>query len=104
MRTAEDARRDISTKATRLQALAELSESEMRAVRDDRIAVTDDLYRLLESDLDPLALRTEIFAHMSLLIAEALDATVDRARAELRDLEARLSTIKPKPDEKEATT
>lgn len=100
----ESARRRISSKSSRLQVLAELSDIEVRAVRDDRIAVTDDLYRLLESDLDPLALRIALFAHMTVVVTEAFDATVDRARDEMRRLEERVSRIAPNPDDQKGTT
>ncbi|MFJ4173352.1 hypothetical protein [Microbacterium sp. NPDC089696] len=76
--------RRISTKTERQELLTALTDSEVRAVRDDRLKITDDLYRVLESHLDPLALRTALFAHMTLITTEAVDETVERQRAQMQ--------------------
>lgn len=71
-----------------------LTDEQLRAVRDDRMAVTDDLYKLLDSTLDPLALRIALFSHMTKAITDAADELTDRIHKEIREFDARVAASK----------
>lgn len=58
--------------------LTALADEQVRAVRDDRSAIADGLYRLLETPLNGVELRKAVFAYISALHAEAMTESIIR--------------------------
>jgi hypothetical protein len=58
--------------------LAALDTDTLRAVRDDRIAVGDSVYRVLEQPLDGFALRIKLIEHMTEMSQAAIDESLRR--------------------------
>ncbi|RBO73482.1 hypothetical protein [Microbacterium sp. H6] len=45
--------------------LASLTTEELRIVRDDRSALTDGIYRIIDQPIDEFSVRSKLFAYMS---------------------------------------
>lgn len=58
--------------------LSELTTAELRAVRDDRSAITDEVYRIIEQPLNEFGLRSTIFRFLSSITADAFTETLNR--------------------------
>ena len=71
--------------------LEELSDEQLRAVRDDRMAITDELYKVIDSTLDPLAIRIALFTHLTKSVTNAQDEVIDRIYKQMRDFDERVA-------------
>lgn len=71
--------------------LDELTDEQLRAVRDDRMAITDDLYKLVDSTLDPLAIRVALFTHMTKAVTNAQDELIERIHRQMREFDERVA-------------
>ncbi|WP_295105096.1 hypothetical protein [uncultured Microbacterium sp.] len=68
--------------------LATLTGDQARAVRDDRSAITDGIYALLEAPMNGIELRSAVFAYLAGLQTEAMDETLRRQAASTTQKEA----------------
>lgn len=71
--------------------LTDLTDEQVRAVRDDRMALTDDLYKILDSSLDPLAIRVALFTHMTKAVTDAQDEIIGRVQQQILEFDERVA-------------
>ena len=71
--------------------LTDLTDEQVRAVRDDRMALTDDLYKILDSSLDPLAIRVALFTHMTKAVIDAQDEIIGRVQQQILEFDERVA-------------
>lgn len=64
--------------------LTALTDDQARAVRDDRSALTDDVYKILETTVDGLTLRSAVFSYLAAVTADATTETLERIERRLR--------------------
>lgn len=64
--------------------LTALTDDQVRAVRDDRSALTDDVYKILEATVDGLTLRSAVFGYLAAATTEATTETIERIERRLR--------------------
>lgn len=58
--------------------LSKLTTAELRAVRDDRSAITDEVYRIIDQPLNGFELRIKVYAFLSGITADAFTETLNR--------------------------
>lgn len=68
--------------------LGTLTDDQARAVRDDRSAINDGVYRLLETPMNGIELRSAVFAYLAGLQTEAMAETLRRQAASTTQKEA----------------
>lgn len=68
--------------------LEALTDDQARAVRDDRSAINDGVYRLLETPMNGIELRSAVFAYLAGLQTEAMAETLRRQAASTTQKEA----------------
>ncbi|WP_136057291.1 hypothetical protein [Microbacterium sp. K24] len=58
--------------------LAGLTTEQLRILRDDRAAITDEVYRIIEQPINEFELRSQVYAHLSNRTAEAFNENLQR--------------------------
>lgn len=66
-----------------MTVLSELTDDEVRAVRDDRMKIGDGLFKILMTPVDPVDLRTLINTYIATLTASAMNESLKRIDAAL---------------------